>query len=209
MHKYNFQSYLILILAIAYWTGSQSESVQAQDQLSLGSILPMPDHSMEDVTGRSFSLNNVARDNGLLVIFYANTCPWISRLENRFREISQIADANNVGIIAINSNEGYRDRGDSMEDMIRHVGKADYDFPYVLDENHQVADAFGATRTPDIYLFNGDLELVYVGPIDDNAQNENRVGENFLRNAIEAMVSGNEIVIPTIRPVGCRIKRAG
>ena len=184
-----------------------SITVQAQSTLALGSNLPMADHAMEDVSGRNLTLNAAAKSNGLLVIFSCNTCPWVARWEDRYADISQIAQFNSVGMIAVNSNEAYRDRGDGMEEMIRYANKANYNFPYVLDRNHEVADAFGAKSTPHIFLFNADMELIYTGSIDDNASRAEAVTQYFLKDAIEQMVAGQQILNATTETLGCSIKR--
>ncbi|MFV1884928.1 MAG: hypothetical protein ACMZ7B_10605 [Balneola sp.] len=130
-------------------------------------------------------------------------------MEDRYADISRIAKVNKIGMIAINPNEGYRERGDGMEDMIKRAKKAAYDFPYVLDKNHVVAEAFGATRTPQAFLFNGNMELVYVGSIDDNATSATSVKNYYLRDAIEQLVSGQELRHSHTKSLGCTIKRAG
>ncbi|MBO6536194.1 MAG: redoxin domain-containing protein [Balneolaceae bacterium] len=182
-------------------------SIQAQPTLPLGSDLPMGDHSMDDVSGRSLTLNSASKANGLLVIFSCNTCPWVARWEDRYTDIAQIAQFNNVGMIAINSNEAYRNRGDGMDEMIRYANKANYNFPYVLDRNHEVADAFGATNTPHVFLFNADRKLIYTGSIDDNANRAEAVTQYFLKDAIEQMVAGEQILKATTKTLGCSIKR--
>ncbi len=182
-------------------------SVDAQPTLALGNDLPMGDHAMQDVTGRNLTLNAIAKTNGLIVIFSCNTCPWVARWEDRYVDISQIAQFNDIGIVAVNSNEAYRNRGDSMEDMIRYANKANYNFPYVLDENHEVADAFGAKSTPHIFLFNAEMNLIYTGSIDDNANRADAVTQYFLKDAIEQMVAGEQILKATTKTLGCSIKR--
>jgi len=196
-------NFLVLgLLTIAF----ASSSLWAQSPLGLGAGIPLIDNEMEEVTGRNSSLRSSAKENGLIVIFSSNTCPWVLRYESRYLELSSIARENNIGMIAINPNEAYRDRGDGMEDMIKHAEKAEYNFPYVLDKNHEVADAFGAKKTPHIYLFNGEKELVYFGAIDDNANDANAVEEYYLRDAIEAMIAGREIPKAVTSPLGCTIK---
>jgi hypothetical protein len=83
-----------------------------------------------------------------------------------------------------------------------------YSFPYVLDEGSKLAEAFGATRTPDVFLFNADMELVYRGAIDDNARDAEAVESRYLFDAMTAMVSGNEIEPKVTKSIGCTIKWA-
>lgn len=176
-------------------------------EMSVGSVLPMADRQVEDVSGRSLTLNQVKKANGLLVIFSCNTCPWVMKWEDRYPVISALARNNNIGMIALNPNEDYRDKGDGMADMIRHAQKADYDFPYALDKDHKIADAFGASRTPHVYLFNSENTLVYVGAIDDNANDASAVEQFYLKDAIEQMVAGQSLSTPNTKSLGCTIKR--
>lgn len=178
------------------------------NQLSIGSQAPMIDHKVADVSGRSLTLKEVAQTNGLLVVFSCNTCPWVTKWEDRYLEISGVAKSNRIGMIALNPNEGYRQRGDGLEEMVKRVRKAEYDFPYAIDKNHQIADAFGVTRTPQVYLFNNNLELVYAGAIDDNANSSISVKESYLKNAIEQLVRGEKIKRENTKSLGCTIKRA-
>jgi hypothetical protein len=164
---------------------------------------------MEDISGRMLSLDEVAGNNGLLVVFSCNTCPWVMKWEDRYPMLSEMAEANGIGMIAVNPNEDYRDKGDGMDDMIKHAKKSGYDFPYVVDKNHKLADAFGATRTPHVYLFNGDMELVYVGAIDDNANDAAAVKTFYVKDAMEQMLSGDAIATPSTKSLGCSIKRVG
>tara|TARA_B100000614_G_C14563457_1_gene497998 strand:+ start:1768 stop:2385 length:618 start_codon:yes stop_codon:yes gene_type:complete len=182
---------------------------QQKAELTIGAAAPLTDVKMEDVSGRMVSLNDVAGENGLLVVFTCNTCPWVMKWEDRYPMMADLARTNNVGMIALNPNEDYRDRGDGMEDMIKRSKKAGYTFPYVLDKDHKLADAFGATRTPHVYLFNGDMELVYVGAIDDNANDAAAVKEFYIRNAIEQMIAGESLSKSKTRSLGCSIKRVG
>ena len=199
-------SFILSLFALVAFT-----SVAAQDieQLPLGSTLPLGDVSMEDISGRNLTLNGVKGDNGLLVIFSCNTCPWVIKWEDRYPVVQEIAAANDIGMILLNPNEDYRDKGDGMEDMILHAEKAGYDLPYVLDKNHRVADAFGASRTPHVYLFDSEDKLVYVGAIDDNANSAADVEEFYIKDAIEQLSTGKPITTASTKSLGCTIKRLG
>ena len=144
---------------------------------------------------------------GLLVIFSCNTCPWVIKWEDRYPVVQELATVNDIGIILLNPNEDYRDKGDGMEDMILHAEKAGYNLPYVLDKNHRVADAFGASRTPQVYLFNAEDKLIYVGAIDDNANSAADVEEFYVEDAIEQLSAGQAITRSSTKSIGCTIKR--
>ena len=197
-------SFLIALIGLVSATSIVAQDIQ---QLPLGSTLPLGDVQMEDISGRNLSLNEVKGDNGLLVIFSCNTCPWVIKWEDRYPVVQELATVNDIGIILLNPNEDYRDKGDGMEDMILHAEKAGYNLPYVLDKNHRVADAFGASRTPHVYLFNAEDKLVYVGAIDDNANSAADVEEFYIEDAIEQLSAGQAITRSSTKSIGCTIKR--
>ena len=197
-------SFVITLIGLVSATSIVAQDIQ---QLPLGSTLPLGDVQMEDISGRNLSLNEVKGDNGLLVIFSCNTCPWVIKWEDRYPVVQELATVNDIGIILLNPNEDYRDKGDGMEDMILHAEKAGYNLPYVLDKNHRVADAFGASRTPHVYLFNAEDKLVYVGAIDDNANSAADVEEFYLEDAIEQLSAGQAITRSSTKSIGCTIKR--
>lgn len=193
---------LILFLGITV-----SGVAQNITPLRIGSIAPETDRVIVDTSDRNTTLSDVADNNGLLVIFSCNTCPWVAKWEDRYNEISSLANRNDVGMIALNSNERTRNRGEAMEDMRRRAQKQGYNFTYALDKDHVIADAFGATRTPEVFLFNGNLELVYHGAIDNNADNNNEVSSRYLEEAILAITRSEDIQIKRTQIQGCTIKR--
>lgn len=178
-----------------------------KNPLRIGDQMPLPNHRVTDVSGRSLTLAEVSGRNGVLVIFSANTCPWVSRWEQRYNAIATLAQLNGIGMIALNPNEEIRDKGESIADMKKRAQKQGYSFPYALDKNHTLADAFGATRTPEVFLFDSNMKLVYHGAIDDNAMDASSAENTYLTNAIQAMADKKEIN-PQVTPLaGCTIKR--
>ncbi len=175
-------------------------------ELEIGAAIPKPDFKMMDVSGKEVSLADAKSENGLLVIFSCNTCPYVKLSETRIKETAALAKKNNFGVIIVNSNEAQRDADDSFDAMKKYAVVQGYDFKYVLDKNSQLADAFGATRTPHCFLFNK-TGLVYRGAIDDNIKDENDAKEHFLKDAIVAAALGKSIKTNSSKSVGCSIKR--
>lgn len=196
---------LALIAGVVTWAFYPVEA-PTTEELAIGSKAPMTDVEVQDVSGEMLTLAEVAGENGLLVNFSCNTCPWVEAWEDRYNPIAQLAEENGIGVIALNPNAAIRNNGESMEDMQQRAEQKNYDFYYALDENAQLAEAFGATRTPHIYLFNSDMELVYRGAIDDNAKSAEDVQEPYLENAINNLAAGNEIEPKTTKSLGCTIK---
>ncbi len=177
-------------------------------ELEIGSDIPMADVKMVDVSGKKVSLNDAVGENGLLVVFSCNTCPWVDAWEDRYISVSKLSQKKGVGMIAINPNQESRKKGDGMEDMQTRAKKAKYDFYYTLDKGSKLASAFGASKTPHIYLFNNKGTLVYRGAIDDNARKPKKVEKAYLMDAIDAMVAGEKIGTASTKALGCGIKYA-
>jgi peroxiredoxin len=178
------------------------------DQLQIGDKAPQQSIAMASTSGNMVTLNGLKGKNGLCVIYSCNTCPWVIAWEDRYNEIYKQCNDAGIGFVLVNSNEAKREGADSMEEMKKHAKEKGYaDFAYVVDENHVLADAFGATKTPDVFLFNGDMALVYKGAIDDNSKNKDGVEEAYLINAIQALSEGKEINPSSTKALGCSIKR--
>jgi peroxiredoxin len=176
-------------------------------ELPIGSTIPKADVKMKDVSGKEISLKDAMKKNGLLVMFSCNTCPYVVKNQSRTVEISQYATEKNVGVVLVNSNEAMRSGDDSFEAMKAYAKSQGYKWHYVVDEKSAVADAFGANRTPETFLFNAEGKLVYHGAIDDNPQDAGSVSRKHLKEAIDETVNGKTVSVQTSRSVGCTIKR--
>lgn len=181
--------------------------------LTIGSALPAPDVRMKDVVGGEATLKGLAGENGLLVIFSCNTCPFVvgsegsQGWENRYPGIGDMCRANKVGFTLVNSNSAKRENGDSFMDMQRHYKEQNYNSHYLLDDGNAVADAFGARTTPHVFLFDKNMKLVYKGAIDDNVDDAKAVTKPYLNEAITAVAAGKPVATATTKNLGCSIKR--
>ena len=175
-------------------------------ELEIGSTMPLKDLELADISGKNITLANAKGDVGTLVVFSCNTCPWVIRWEDRYVSLANTYAQKGIGMIAVNSNAARFGGEDSLEEMVEHAKNNGYNFPYAQDPESELASAFGATKTPHIYLFNGDDKLVYRGAIDDNAKNAKKVDVPFLANAIDALLAGNPINPQTTKALGCSIK---
>jgi len=180
-------------------------NVQAKE-LSIGNEILGVDYILKNIDGNDTSLNMLKKSNGLLVVFSCNTCPWVIRWQDRYNLLSAFSRKNDIGFVAVNSNARLHESVDSMDEMIYHATANEYGFPYVLDEDAKLAKAFGAMKTPHVYLFNSDNKLVYTGAIDDNAKSAKKVKNNYLMDAIRALGSNKKIKISETKALGCSIK---
>ena len=177
------------------------------DGLQIGGIMPKADVKMLNISNKEISIKDVMKKNGVLVMFSCNTCPYVIKNEARIKAISEYALQNEVGVILLNSNEAYRENDDSFEAMKAYAKTQNFKWNYVVDKNHELADAFGANRTPECFLFNSNKTLVYHGAIDDSPADVNAIKRIHLKEAINELVAGKDITVKESRSVGCSIKR--
>lgn len=185
----------------------------AQEQ-AIGEKAPMVTAPMMNIDGQPQTLLNLKGDNGLLVIFSCNTCPFVvgngaktEGWEGRYNGLAELAESLNIGMVLINSNEAKRDGDDSFTEMKNHAKEAGYTMPYLVDEGSKLANACGARTTPHVFLYNGNLELAYRGSIDDNVNRASEVKEKYLEMAMNRLAEAKKIKTTETKAVGCSIKR--
>ncbi|KPQ00436.1 MAG: Peroxiredoxin [Bacteroidetes bacterium HLUCCA01] len=197
----------MVYLAALMFAFTLPASAQQMEELPIGAEGPMFDYEMTNIDGTLITLDDVKGENGTLLIFSCNTCPFVHAWEDRYLQIEQLAAANNIGMIYVNPNEDIRDQGESLIDNQERAMMIGYTAPYTIDKDHQLADAYGATRTPHVYLMNNENILVFRGAIDDNSRSAEEVESTYLHDAILELAAGETISTPTSRALGCTIKR--
>ena len=123
------------------------------DPLQIGSPMPKADLKLKDISGKEIAMKDVKKDKGVLVMFSCNTCPYVIKNQERTIEIMNYAQKMNIGVIVLNSNEALRGDEDSFDAMKSYAKDQGYQWNYVVDANNVIADAFGANRTPECFLF--------------------------------------------------------
>ncbi|RYZ23247.1 MAG: thioredoxin family protein [Chitinophagaceae bacterium] len=176
------------------------------EELPIGASLPKADVKLKDVNGKTVTLKEAAKENGLLVMFSCNTCPFVIKNQQRTVEHCNYALDKKIGVVLINSNEAQRGDADSYDAMKEYAKEQGYKWHYVVDEKSSLADAFGAKRTPECFLFDKSGKLVYHGAIDDNPD-ASGVTRKHLQIAMDEMLSGKDVSKKTSNSVGCSIKR--
>ncbi len=203
--KINYMKKITAALAACMLAATMA--VAAGEPLKIGAPLPKADLKMLDVTGKMISMKEAKGNNGILVMFSCNTCPYVIKNQARTIAIAEYAKKMGLGIILLNSNEAYRGADDSPQAMKTYAKDQQYKWSYVVDKDHEVADAFGANRTPEVFLFDNNLTLVYHGAIDDNPSDARAVGRHHLKEAINEMTDDKLVSVKESRSVGCSIKR--
>ncbi|MEO5968000.1 MAG: redoxin family protein [Ferruginibacter sp.] len=168
--------------------------------------IPQSDVKMMSTSGIEYSVNDLIKANGTLIVFVSNDCNVVIKSQQRLIAVSDIAIRQNIGVIYINSNGQNRGDAESLEAMKRYGKSQGYNWGYLIDKNGSFASALGATRTPEVFLYNKDGQLVFSGAIDDNPANELGVTQQYLRTAIEQMNAGKPVSIKKSKVIGCAIK---
>ena len=197
--------YKIIFIALVLLT--KPLLAQKYPTLEINQKMPVQNYKVKSIDGDFKSLNDNIRNNGILVVFTSNKCPFVIMWEDRYKLIEDECLKSDIGMVYINSNEARRDGDDSIDKMKEHARKMGYKYPYLIDRNSKIANSFGAKTTPHIFLFNRHKKLIYKGAIDDNYKSIKNVKEKYLINAITQLNNNEEIKINTTKAIGCSIKR--
>ena len=169
---------------------------------------PAPDFCLPDtVSGKTVCLQDVKTDKGLVVMFICNHCPYVVHVNDEIVRLSREYLKKGIGFVAISANDVENYPDDSPEKMKETAQKLGYPFPYLYDESQDVARAYDAACTPDFYLFDGNLKLVYRGRLDaSRPQSDIPVTGEDLRRALGALLEGHPIDERQYPSMGCNIK---
>ncbi len=182
-------------------------------RLEIGQNAPATDLVMKGIDGSDHTLESLKGEKGLVVVFSCNTCPFVVGTETkegwqgRYNNLKSIADVLDYGFVLINSNEAKRSNEDSFEAMVSHASANKYTMPYLVDTDSKLANAFGANTTPDVFMFDQDMTLIYTGAIDDNVDDHAKVREPYLHYAMEQAHKYGQVRNPKTKNLGCSIKR--
>jgi peroxiredoxin len=177
--------------------------------LELGTTAP--DFALPDVvTGRTVRRDDFRGQKGLLVMFICTHCPYVKHIEKGLAALGMDYDGEPVSIVAISSNDAENYPDDSPAGLKRQAETMGFRFPYLYDETQEIARAYKAACTPDIYLFDGDFKLVYRGQFDGSRPgNGVPVTGKDLRAALDAVLKGEKPTTDQRTSIGCNIKWKG
>lgn len=167
-----------------------------------------PDFELIDtVSGKKIALNRFKGENATVIFFICNHCPFVIHVNDELVKIANHYEENGVSFVAISSNDVENYPQDAPDLMKKVAHDLNYPFPYLYDETQEVAKAYDAACTPDIYVFDGDLKLVYRGQLDDSRpENGVEVTGNDLRNALDCLLQGKQNTAVQKPSIGCNIK---
>lgn len=176
---------------------------QAQE-LSSGAALPSAS-GLQNVQGAPAQLDELAGGNGTVVLFWSNTCPWVDQYEDRVMRLVSQYQGDGVRFVLINSNNASAFPDESLEESKEKAEGYD-GVTYLRDEGGAAAEAFGAARTPHVFVFDGSRSLAYAGAIDDSPGDPKNVQETYLADALAAITGGSSVPVAQTKAFGCIIK---
>ena len=170
------------------------------------------DFTLKNVDGKMVSLSDYKDQKGVILVFTCNPCPFAKAYEKRIIQLHNKYASQGFPVIAINPNDRDISPEDTYEKMQALAKEKGYPFPYLKDETQEVYKAYGAARTPHIFLLDnskGKIKVAYIGAIDDNAMDSAAVSESFLEDAITAVKAGKKPNPNITKAIGCTIKSKG
>ena len=165
-----------------------------------------PPFSLPGVDGNAWSLDSFADASLLVVVFTCNHCPYAIASEDRLLALQSDYEARGVRLVAISSNDAEKYSDDSFDKMKERAADKGFNFPYLYDESQEVARAYDAACTPDVFVFDRERKLVYNGRIDDNWQEPDQVTRQDLRSVLDAALEGRTVDFEHVPSMGCSIK---
>ena len=176
------------------------------NMLPLGTTAPhfnLPD----TVSGKELSLDDLKGKKGTVIMFICNHCPFVIHVNDQLVSTAEKYQDQGINFVGISSNDVVNYPQDSPEKMTEQARKLGYPFPYLYDESQEIAKAYDAACTPDIYLFDNNLKLIYRGQLDDSRPgNDIPVTGNDLHHAIDCLIDGRANEQPQKPSIGCNIK---
>ncbi|MEY3386644.1 MAG: hypothetical protein RIR53_1455 [Bacteroidota bacterium] len=177
------------------------------DGVNVGDIAP--NFELRNIDGRVVSLSQYKSQKGAIIVFTCNHCPYSVKYEDRIIQLHDLFAPLGFPVIAINPNDAVKVPEDSFENMKLRAKEKKFSFPYLVDETQEVATAYGAKRTPHVYVVANTAEgmiVQYIGAIDDNATDAAAVETRFVRDAVTALLAGKMPTTPITKAIGCTIK---
>lgn len=168
--------------------------------VKLGEVVP--DFKLKDTAGKAHQLSSY-RGKPVMIHFWSATCPFVMRYEERLQEITDDYSKHGVVVLGIDSNS------DETAGQIKEVAaKRKVNYPILIDHGNQIADQFGAITTPHVFILDKDGKLIYEGAVDDQGWSEDHpVKKRYVREALDAYLSGLPIPNSKTKTVGCTVKR--
>ena len=165
-----------------------------------------PDFSVVGTDGQTYGLANFSEASTLVVFFTCNHCPFVVGSDEVTRATAEKFQDKGVAFIGINSNSEKTNPTDDFDQMVLRMKEHNFPWIYARDASQEVAQAYGALRTPHFYVFDADRKLVYCGRGVDQPRDTSKVQVNDLEKALAEVTAGQSVSVPLTNPIGCNVK---
>lgn len=203
--------FLLLLVSVVGTLGLAAFTPTNEQPAELAPGAQAPDFNLKGVDGQMVSLAGNTQAKGYIVIFTCNHCPYSVKYEERIMALDAKYRALGYPVIAINSNDAQQYPADSYENMQVRARERGFTFPYVYDETQATARAYGASKTPHVFVVQREgtsnkFIVRYVGAIDDSPNNASAAAKFYTADAVDALLAGRNVRTATTRAIGCGIK---
>lgn len=207
--KTSIQAYGCLVLSLAFvaFTSPSPAGEPANGGYQVGDAVS--NFRLKNVDGRMISLSDYASQKGVIVVFTCIHCPFSRAYEERIGALDQKFASQGYPVVAINPSDPVAYEDDTYEQMQQQAKTKGYTYPYLADATQQVAQEFGATRTPHVYILKnigGKFVVQYIGTVDDNPQDPAGVTKRYVDDAVTNLLAAKPVVITVTKAIGCAIK---
>ena len=194
-------------LKLLLFTVLLATAISAQNGYDIGALAA--DFNLENIDGSFVSLSDFSESKGFIVVFTCNTCPYAVAYEDRIEALNKKYAKKGYPVIAIMPNNTEIKPGDSLDAMRKRANKKGFTFPYLIDREQAVFPQYGATKTPHVYVLQKNNEMLtvrYIGAIDDNYKDADKVVLKYVEDAVDALLMNRQVPVSKTRAIGCSIK---
>ncbi len=198
---------LAVMLTVLTVSAVQAQNPNAPEGLKVGDNAP--DFVLRNIDGSAIGPRSFPEAKGVILVFTCNHCPYSVKYEDRIIQLHREFAAKGFPVLAVNPNDSAASPGDSYQLMRKRADEKSFPFAYLYDETQVVAQRYGARRTPQVFVLlrtRIGWTVEYIGAIDDNADEPERVTERFVADAVIALLRGTKPAVTTTKAIGCTIK---
>ena len=200
MRKSNF-IFVVLAFILTVAGKPVAEGYQVGDTVA--------DFKLKSTDGTMITMADFKEAKGFIVVFDCNTCPYSKKYLTRIKALNDKYASKGFPVLAINSNDPKRSPGDTYQEMQKYAKKNKYEHPYLYDADQTVAQRFGATNTPHVYVLSnqaGEYVVNYIGAIDNNTSDADAADKKYVEDAVDALLKGKKPEVTKTKAIGCTIK---
>jgi peroxiredoxin len=199
---------ILRIVGLAILLATSLVAGELPDGVKVGDLAPT--FSLKNVDGRMVSLpGSLGSQQGAILVFTCNHCPYSVKYEDRIIALHNEFAPKGYPVIAINPNDTTAVPEDSFDNMVKRAAEKGFPFPYVMDDTQAIAKAYGARRTPHVFVVSKQKKgfvIEYIGAIDDQPNDATKVEQSFVADAVQALLQQQTIATTTTKAIGCTIK---